>query len=206
MEPDPVQRRSTRPPAPLPRRDFFKKALAALIGGVVTVVPAAAGLLVFLDPLRRRRRQRRRSGRHRAGEFTDVAPLVRRPARRRAPAVPGARERVDAWNRHPAAPVGAVYLKRDQDAPDNVVAFNVVCPHAGCFVEAGPRPAGGPAGSSAPATTARSTPTARIVQGKCVSPRGLDELAVDEDALKAGSVRVKFQNFVAGTHEKIPTT
>src|SRR5207248_10556276 len=41
--------------------------------------------------------------------------------------------RVDAWNKFNQEPIGAVYLLR---TPDNQLqAFNVVCPHAGCFVD-----------------------------------------------------------------------
>jgi Rieske Fe-S protein len=81
------------------------------------------------------------------------------------------------------------------------VAFNVVCPHAGCFVE--------PAKEGAfycPCHNSEFQPNGAIVEGRCVSPRGLDELAVDDAALKAGTIRIRFQNFIAGTHEKIPTT
>ena len=196
METDAVDRHSTTPEPPPPRRDFFKKMLAGLIGGIVVTVPAAAGLLVFLDPLRRRGK-----GAADAGGFTEVAPLSAIPpdgAPRRFQVLAA---RTDAWNRHPAAPVGAVYLKRNPDAPDKVVAFNVVCPHAGCPVE----PAEG--GSFfCPCHNSAFHPDGSIVEGKCVSPRGLDALDVDPDALKAGRVRVKFQNFQAGTHEKRPTT
>ena len=178
----------------VPRRDFLKKALAVVIGGIVTTVPAVAGLLAFFHPLRKRVNGT-------AGEFTDIVPLSALPADGMPRRFQVLAERVDAWNKHPAAPVGAVYLKRDPAAPDKVVAFNVVCPHAGCFVE----PAAGGA-FFCPCHNSAFHPDGSIVKGKCVSPRGLDELAVDERALKAGTVRVKFQNFLAGTHDKIPTT
>lgn len=42
-----------------------------------------------------------------------------------------AADHVDAWATYTDTPVGAVYLRR---AGDTVVALNVVCPHAGCFV------------------------------------------------------------------------
>ena len=178
----------------------MKKALAVVVGGVVTVVPGLAGLLVFLDPLRRR-------GGGGEEAFTDIAPLSALPADGMPRKFQVLAERVDAWNKHAASPVGAIYLKRDQATPEKVTAFNVVCPHAGCFVEPGrPDQPGGPGGFFCPCHNSSFHPDGSIVRGKCVSPRGLDELAVDEAALKAGRVRVKFQNFVAGTHEKIPTT
>jgi Rieske Fe-S protein len=176
----------------------LKKAVAVAIGGIVTAVPALAGLLAFADPLRRRGR----SNGNPAG-FTDVAPLsaVTPDGMPRRFAVMA--ERVDAWNKHPAAQVGAVYLKRDKLDPQKVMAFNVVCPHAGCPVELAPGGAEG--GFLCPCHNSKFHPDGAIVKGQCVSPRGLDELDVDPDALKAGTVRVRFQNFRAGTHDKIPT-
>src|SRR5581483_4416842 len=41
--------------------------------------------------------------------------------------------RTDAWSRTPSARVGAVYLRRSSGG--TVQALNVVCPHAGCFVD-----------------------------------------------------------------------
>ena len=41
--------------------------------------------------------------------------------------------RVDAWNKFTEVPIGAVYLRRTADG--KVQALNVVCPHAGCFVD-----------------------------------------------------------------------
>ena len=39
-----------------------------------------------------------------------------------------------------------------------------------------------------------------------VSPRPMDRLEVDPAALRQGVVRVKFQNFVAGTGDQIPVS
>ena len=41
--------------------------------------------------------------------------------------------RTDAWNKFPDAPIGAIYLRRTGEK--KVEALNVVCPHAGCFVD-----------------------------------------------------------------------
>jgi menaquinol-cytochrome c reductase iron-sulfur subunit len=182
---------------PVHRRDFLKKAIAVLIGGVVTTVPAVAGLLVFLNPLRKRGNGG--NGASEAG-FTDIAPLSALPADGMPRRFQVLAERVDAWNKHPAAPVGAVFLKRDKGTPDKVVAFNVVCPHAGCPVQ--PAPGGS---FLCPCHNSAFHPDGSPAPG-CVSPRGLDELAVDPDGITAGAIRVRFQNFQAGTHDKIPAT
>jgi Rieske Fe-S protein len=165
-------------------------------------------LLVFFDPVRRQRANGAANGNGAGKEdFVDVAPLSAVPADGLPRRFQVLAERVDAWNKHPAAPVGAVYLKRDPRAPDKVIAFNVVCPHAGCFVEPGTASQpGGPGGFFCPCHNSAFHPDGSIVKDKCVSPRGLDELAVDEAALKAGTIRVQYQNFIAGTHDKRPTT
>lgn len=191
------------------RRGVLTKLLAVLIGGIVVAVPGLAGLLVFFDPVRRKRgngADGAAGGKAKEG-FVDIAPLSAVPPDGLPRRFQVLAERIDAWNKHPAAPVGAVYLKRNPATPDKVIAFNVVCPHAGCFVEPGtPNQPGGKGGFFCPCHNSSFHPDGSIVKDKCVSPRGLDELVVDDAALKAGSVRVKFQNFIAGTHEKIPAT
>jgi Rieske Fe-S protein len=185
-------------PLPPRRRDLLKKFLASVIGGLVVAVPALAGLAVFFDPVRRKLKADGNGGAL-AGDFTDVAPLAAVPADGVPRKFQVLAERVDAWNHHPASPIGAVYLKRLKEAPDVVVAFNVLCPHANCFVE----PVAGGA-FRCPCHNSAFNADGSIVKGHCVSPRGLDELDVDPDGLEAGVVRVKFQNFVAGKHEKTP--
>ena len=196
-------------PAPVPRRAFLKKFLAVVVGGAVAAVPGLAGLLVYLDPIRRKRTAGADGGAGGGGGegFIDVAPLNALPADGVPRKFQVLASRVDAWNKHAAAPVGAVYLKRAKDAPEKVTAFQVVCPHAGCFVEPGrPDQPGGPGGLFCPCHNSAFHPDGSVVKGQCVSPRGRDELAVDDAALKSGAIRVKYQTFLAGTHEKVPTT
>ena len=176
------------------RRGLLKKAAAVIVGGVVATAPLVAGLLAFFDPLRRKRPGNGASG------FTDIAPLSALPPDGVPRKFQVLAERVDAWNKHPASPIGAVYLTRSRETPDKVAAFNVLCPHAKCFVEAQPK-----GDFRCPCHNSTFNADGSIVPGKCVSPRGLDALAVDEGALKSGVIRVQFQNFVPGTHEKIPT-
>ena len=185
-----------------PRRGFFKKALATLIGGLIVVIPSAAGLLVFLDPLRRRGSTGATGGTS-AGtgtEFLPVARLDALPADGTPQKFQVIADRVDAWTRYQNVPLGAVYLKRQGDATNpKVVAWNVVCPHAGCFVDVAPdgRSFRCPCHNSVFNADGSLTPGA-------VSPRPMDELEVDPAALKEGVVRVKFENFVGGVHKKEP--
>ena len=181
------------------RRAFLRKFLATAIGGVVAAVPALAGLAVFFDPVRRKVMGASGGGAAGDDHFTTVATLDAVPADGLPRKFQVIADRVDAWTKHPASPVGAVYLKREKDTPDKVVAFNVVCPHAGCFVE--------PAAAGAfrcPCHNSLFNGDGSIVPGQCVSPRGLDEQDVDPAALKNGLVRIKFQNFVPGTPERKP--
>jgi Rieske Fe-S protein len=82
-----------------------------------------------------------------------------------------------------------------------VVAWNVVCPHAGCFVDVAPD------GRSfrCPCHNSGFNADGSLAPGS-VSPRPMDELEVDQAALKEGFVRVRFQNFLAGVHDKKPVS
>ena len=179
-----------------PRRGLFRKLLATVVGGVVVAVPAAAGLMVFFDPVRRARKGGA------AADFVPVAPLDAVPADGRPVKFQVIADRSDAWNKYRNVPLGAVYLKRTGTRGDaEVVAWNVVCPHAGCFVDvaADGRSFRCPCHNSGFAEDGSQLPG-------CVSPRPMDELNVDPDALKQGMVKVQFQNFVAGMAEKKATS
>jgi Rieske Fe-S protein len=176
--------------APLPiRRDrrTFLKELAAIAAGLLAMgMPALAGLLVLFDPTRRKGSK---------ATFIQVAPLEAVPLDGTPQKFQVIAEQIDAWNKEPRVPIGAVYLKRQGS---RVTAFNVVCPHAGCSVDAQPD------GSfRCPCHNSSFAPGGELMAGS-VSPRGLDTLEVDEAALQQGLVKVKFQNFAAATPEKIP--
>jgi Rieske Fe-S protein len=131
-----MNRNVAKPPtyAAPPRRSFFVRFAAALLGAIAVVFPFAAGLGVLLDPLRRSRA----NGEAPNGDpkFTPVCPLDDLPADgvpRRFAVVTNI---VDAWTRRPRQPIGAVYLSRtgDDESP-KVIAFTTTCPHLGCAVE-----------------------------------------------------------------------
>jgi quinol---cytochrome c reductase iron-sulfur subunit, bacillus type len=177
---------SPRPSQP-DRRGFLAKAAAIVIGGLITLVPAAAGLFVFFDPLRR---ESASSG---AVKVTTLGSLPENGEPRKFPVLA---TRVDAWNRSPNVPIGAVYLQRFKDG--QVRALNVVCPHAGCFVDF--RPAKGH--YHCPCHDSTFATDGTVLDPKSPSPRPLDELKVE---IRNGTeVWVTFQNYRAGTHQKIP--
>jgi menaquinol-cytochrome c reductase iron-sulfur subunit len=169
------------------RRGFIKKSLAALLGAIAAVVPLAAGLMVATDPLRRRAA---------GGAPVKVTTLDALPADgvpRRFPVIAA---KTDAWNRFEAAPVGAVYLRRTADG--SVAALNVVCPHAGCFVDF----VAGSGKFHCPCHQSSFATDGKISDARSPSPRGLDSLAVE--VKPDGSVWVAFQNFEAGRPDKVP--
>lgn len=169
------------------RRRFLKGLLAASLGGLAVAVPAGAGLAVIVDPLRRPA----------AGAgWAKITPLANLPADGVPRRFVVVADRVNAWTKTPAVPVGAVYLRRT--AEREVQAFNVVCPHAGCLVDYAPETSGFLCpchNSTFGLDGARKDPGSP-------SPRGLD--ALDVELRDDGQVWVRFQNFLTGTREKVP--
>jgi menaquinol-cytochrome c reductase iron-sulfur subunit len=170
------------------RRSFFKESLAVIIGGVITLVPAAAGLMVLLDPLRRK-----------AASNTDpikVTTLAALPDDGVPRKFPVLADKTDAWNKYRNVPIGAVYLRRTTDG--KIEALNVVCPHAGCFVDY----------SSdrnkfvCPCHNSSFALDGKIADPKSPSPRALDALAVE--VRNNDEVWVTFENFQAGRPDKVP--
>jgi menaquinol-cytochrome c reductase iron-sulfur subunit len=176
---------SSVPPRP-DRRDFLAKAAAGVIGGALAVAPALAGLGVLLDPLRRKAA---------AGGAVRVATLAALPDDGVPRKFPVLADRQDAWNRSRNVPVGAVYLQR---TGDTVRALNVVCPHAGCFVDF--RADRGC--YLCPCHNSTFALDGKILDTASPAPRALDALAVELRA--GGEVWVAFQNYRPGEKERIP--
>jgi menaquinol-cytochrome c reductase iron-sulfur subunit len=182
------QANQAEPAEPPHRRAFLTKSCAVVVGGIVGAFPIATGLAVFLDPIRRK------SGG--AIDFVSVASLNSLPEDGLPVKFPVITSRVDVWTKSPLTPVGAVYLRRT--GPKSVQAFNVVCPHAGCFVDFNP----GRKSYLCPCHDSTFAMDGKINDPRSPSPRGLDELEVE--IRNDTEVWVKFQNFRAGVHEKIP--
>ena len=161
--------------------------MAAFIGALAGLVPIVTGWLVFLDPLRRK------SETGDAVRVTSLNALPEDGLPRRFAVVASHR---DAWNRMPHVPVGAVYLRRTGEG--RVQAFNVICPHAGCFVDFNPSAKA----YHCPCHNSSFALDGRIADPKSPSPRGLDELEVE--IRNQNEVWVKFRNFRAGEKEKVP--
>lgn len=171
-----------------PRRDFFKETAALLVGGVLSLVPAVAGLLVWLDPVRRRAAST-------GAPFLRVATLEALPADAIPRRFAVLADKVDAWTRTPQTAIGAVYLRRMADG--KVTAFNVVCPHAGCFVDY----QASRQGYFCPCHNSTFSADGTINVPSSPSPRGLDEMQVE---VRGRDIWVQFQNFQTGRHDKVP--
>ncbi|MSU21213.1 MAG: Rieske (2Fe-2S) protein [Pedosphaera sp.] len=169
------------------RRGFLKKASAVVLGALAGLIPGLAGLFVFLDPLRRKS--------HESGSVL-VASLNSLPEDGMPRKFSVIASHTDAWTRMPEVPIGAVYLRRTGEKA--VQAFNVVCPHAGCFVDfkTDQKSYHCPCHHSAFALDGL------IKDSKSPSPRGLDELKVE--IRNNSEIWVEFRNFQAGNAAKIP--
>jgi menaquinol-cytochrome c reductase iron-sulfur subunit len=169
------------------RREFLKMAAAAGIGGAIILVPLGAGTAVLLDPLRRKAA---------AGELTFVTSLDSLPADGTPRKFAILASRIDAWNKFPNAPIGAIYLRRTGEK--EVLALNVVCPHAGCFVDFRTNSKD----YYCPCHNSSFALTGHIADPKSPAPRGLDTLQVE--VRNGKEIWVRFENFQTGHKEKIP--
>lgn len=171
------------------RRSFLVKLAAGAIGVVLGIFPIAAGALTIFDPLIGNKKSK--------GKKIRVATVDQLPDDGTPIRVPIVADLVDVWNREPNQPIGAVYLRKDGE---KVIAFNAICPHAGCFVGySGDRQV-----FQCPChTSAFELNGDRIMPSP--SPRDLDKLAVDNDKLAGkGEVWIEFVNYYPGKEERIP--
>ena len=175
------------------RRGFVTQLLALGLGATAYAVPVVAGAVASLNPLRLKG-----SG----GEFLRLAALDTLPSDGTPRKFPVVAERVDAWTRT-VEPIGAVYLRLT--AEKQVVALQVVCPHAGCTVElkevADEKTGAKSQGFACPCHKAFFDLTGKRLQTASPSPRDMDQLQVE---IRSGNeVWVQLQNFKLGTPDKV---
>ncbi len=182
--------------ADLPRRSFVTQACAIGAGAVAGIVPACCGTAMFLDPLLRSKKVDSSSPEQapppEIGEgYLHITSLDSLPSDGTPRSFQVIADLVDAWNKFPQTPIGAVYLSRKGET---VSCYNARCPHLGCTVQYrdGEQKFVCPCHDSA-----FNLDGSRNNQ---IPPRDLDSLEVKTDA--TGGVWVKFQKFRAGTHEK----
>ncbi len=100
-----------------------KKIAAVVIIGLLLIAACAPGLAVLLDPIRST-----------TPPWYTVTLLDRIPLNGEPKWFPVMVSRSDAWENHPAQPVGSVYLRRLPDTGE-VVALSSLSPWLGCQVE-----------------------------------------------------------------------
>ena len=165
------------------RRELFKKLASGLAGATLLLVPLSAGIAFLLDPLRRSSLKR---------GFTRVASIESLPLNiPRSFVVSGTR--IDAWETTPDVPIGAVYLIR---RPEAVQAFQVICPHAGCFVDYND----GRQLFICPCHKSSFNLDGAIQDPQSPAPRGLDPLEV---RIEGTDVLVQYQEFRTGIAEQM---
>ncbi len=174
---------------PPPRRGFLEKSLALVLGAISLAVPAAAGIAAFLNPWRQKTE---------AGQTLRVASLASLPLGGSPQSFPVIADRNDAWSHFPTEPIGAVFLQRIGES--TVVAFQSICPHAGCGVsfDAAAKQ------FHCPCHGAKFEADGRRSGNPSVSLRDLD--ALDVEIRNEDEVWVRFRKFKTGTPDKIVRT
>jgi menaquinol-cytochrome c reductase iron-sulfur subunit len=174
------------------RRGFLEKLIAVAAGGLALLAPIGVGLGAFFSPLRRRA-----DG---AGDFLEITRLEMLPADGTPRKFAVITDRVDAWNKFVNVPVGSVFLRRMPEKPSEVVAFQVICPHAGCSI--GLQSSAEGAKFFCPCHLASFDLEGRRTDAVSASPRDMDGL--DVEIRNGNEVWVKFQNFVMNQVDKVP--
>jgi len=180
-----------------PRRGFLYKFAAGALGLLAGAIPSIAGLAFFLDPLMPKTRK---AGSGTGGVVKDADGFIKMAISVEGLPNDGAPQKftvfddiINAWNKQPNQPIGAVWLRKINN---QVIAFNVTCPHLGCAIEH--RNAQGdfycPCHTSAFALDGK-----KLNQ---IPPRDMDSLEVK---VEGHDIWIKFQNFRGATSEKVVT-
>jgi nitrite reductase/ring-hydroxylating ferredoxin subunit len=164
---------------------------AIVVGAIAALPPLIAGVLVLLAPLRR-------SG---AGvmrvRITTLDALPDDGVPRQFAVIA---DRTDAWNTYLNDRIGSIYLRR-LAGTRTVLAWQVICPHLGCFIDYN----AAAAQFQCPCHESKFELTGeRIDPESCKSPRDMDSLVVDEARLaETGEVWIEFKTFRSSTSKKI---
>jgi Rieske Fe-S protein len=157
-----------------------------VLGAAAYATPLVVGIVSFLNPLRQKGA---------AGEAIRLASLEGLPEGGPPVKVPVIMDRTDAWNRFPRQPVGAVFLRRI--GASEIVALQVVCPHAGCFVDYDETKKH----FFCPCHKATFDLDGKRLEASSESPRDLDTLDWE---VRGSEVWVTFQRFQPGSTTKTP--
>ena len=165
--------------------------LTIITGGLALLGPIVGGLALLVDPLRRK-------GKTSEGGFIKVGQLASQPGNGAPKKFDILSDKQDAWNRYPNVPVGSIYLRRTEN--DQITAFNIICPHAGCFVQIDSKKPQ----FNCPCHDSQFHFDGTKANPDNPSPRGMDPLKVE--IRNGDEIWVQYQNFKTGVSERIPTT
>lgn len=170
------------------RRKFIR---VATIGASAAcgLFPIAAGLPAVFDPVKKSAE----SGGNVA--WSKVAPIASLPEDGSPAKFEVIQEKVvDAWTTYKDVPVGAVYLTRKED---EVVAFNLKCPHLGCAIDFRKQSND----YFCPCHNSSFALDGSVTTENSPSPRPMDTM---ETKVEDGQVWIRFQQFRPNIPEKIP--
>lgn len=173
------------------RRDVYRYASLAL-GGLIKLTVAVPAVAFLVSPLRKKAQA--------AGDetFTTLSSLSQL-AIGQPRSFPIIQDRIDAWVKYPAEPVGSVWLVRQPaGSKPEVIAYTSECPHLGCAINLG---------ADGKSFLCPCHTSAFDLEGKPqnqVPPRPMDRLEVELSDGPDPQVRVKFQKFRTLAEERIP--
>jgi menaquinol-cytochrome c reductase iron-sulfur subunit len=181
------EKNPTPPASDDSRRGFGANIAAVCLGVLAFAGPVCAAVVSFLNPLKLKGQ---------GGRFFFLTTLESLPEDGTPRRFPVIADRVDGWITYPDEPIGAVLMRRTGDKEKPVEAFNVICPHAGCFI--GYNPDGKE--FFCPCHEAHFSLDGKRTDKNSPSPRDMDTLQVE--VREKGEVWVKFENFQLGTSAK----
>ena len=173
------------------RRGFVRGLLAMITGTLALLGPLMGGLAMLLQPLKQKKQGQ-------TGDFIKVGQLSSLPKNGLPKKYDILSDRQDGWNRYLNVPVGSIYLRRTED--DQITAFNIICPHAGCFVQVNQQEKK----YSCPCHNSQFALDGSKSNPDNPSPRGMDPLEVE--ILNGDEIWVHYQSFKTGVAERIPNS
>lgn len=172
----------------IPRRSFAKTLVAGAIGVAAIGAPLCGGVRMTIFPTGQEGN---------SGKFYTLTTVDQVDETPKKFIITDDVE--DAWVRSPNQPIGSVFLRK---SGDEIKAFQTLCPHAGCGIQAS-RQKNPKTGVEEMLFTCPCHTEYFDIEGNCLgttSPRGMDPLEV---VIEDGKVKVKFQNFKTGTAERM---
>jgi menaquinol-cytochrome c reductase iron-sulfur subunit len=170
------------------RRKFIRVATLGA-SAACGIFPLATGIPALLDPVKKS------AGEAGAAPWSKVTSFSSLPADGSPAKFEVVQEKVvDAWTTYKDVPVGAVYLCRRKD---DVVAFNLKCPHLGCAIDYRKQSND----YFCPCHNSSFALDGSVTTENSPSPRPMDTM---ETKVEDGQVWIRFQQFRPNISEKIP--